>query len=95
VNAYVKLGIPLVKHDHAHDHAQEQLPMHGQEQEVAHGQEAEYVHGEDYDHEYETAETTGQEEVTEAVENDNHIDPNIAMVLDYNLWPERFQCAAK
>ena len=85
VNAYVKLGIPLVKHDHAHDHAQEQLPMHGQEQEVAHGQEAEYVHGEDYDHEYETAETTGQEEVTEAVENDNHIDPNIAMVLDYNL----------
>ncbi|HOG24979.1 MAG TPA: TonB-dependent receptor [Bacteroidales bacterium] len=74
VNAYVKLGIPLVKHDHAHDHAHEQLPTLDHEAGAANGQAN--VHGGDYDHEHEPA---------QAQEDESHIDPNIALVLDYNL----------
>ncbi|HPW78831.1 MAG: catecholate siderophore receptor CirA [Bacteroidetes bacterium ADurb.Bin037] len=58
VNAYIKLGIPLVKHDHDHDH------------------EYDNDHDQDQDHDHET-------EV--AAEDENHVDPNIALILDYNL----------
>jgi outer membrane receptor protein involved in Fe transport len=56
INAYAKLGVPLVKHDHNHVHEEE--------------------HGHDHEDE-----VTHEAEITE----ENHVDPNIALVLDYNL----------
>jgi outer membrane receptor for ferrienterochelin and colicins len=81
VNAYVKLGIPLVKHDH--NHGQELAPAnehkHEHEVEHEHEMEQEHVAGEDSDHQHEAALSA------EAAEDENHIDPNIALVVDYNL----------
>ena len=50
INAYAKLGIPLVKHVHDHDNEAEDIPKDGI-----------------------------------LPEDENHVDPNIALVLDYNL----------
>ncbi len=89
VNAYVKLGIPLVKHDHNHNHVQ--VPVHEHEPGEDHEHEGELNHEHDMElapeQEHEHGEDHGHEtaDATEAAEEDSHIDPNIALVLDYNL----------
>ncbi|MDD2329393.1 MAG: TonB-dependent receptor [Bacteroidales bacterium] len=74
INAYAKLGIPLMKHDHEHEHAHEHVNESAHEEEHHEDHAMEGMHQDEHDHEAEAA-----------TEDDNHVDPNIALVLDYNL----------
>ena len=84
INAYAKLGIPLVKHDHEHLHAHELMSesAHGEEHQEDHATEGmhEEMHDTGHDHEAEDIPKDGI-----LPEDENHVDPNIALVLDYNL----------
>ncbi len=75
INAWAKLGIPLVKHDHDHEHDHALSHEHGH-QELA----TEEMHDTEHDHEAEDMQEDGIMQ-----EDENHVDPNIALVLDYNL----------